>query len=135
MTKKIVSALLLWIGVALVLVALQGLSHGATTAKHQNSLGVEQYYSNPYTYMFGSFAGGNYVHTKSRVGTLIVFQPAHTFELFTQEVLFCGDQGDEFRDLTGPIIVTYKTRAHEAVSGIGCHELVSIHHVQAEDLQ
>lgn len=126
--KVALAGFALWV-VVMVVAALSSLAHGAISSKHDNSYGAVIYQDNPYTYMYGSIVTGNYVEYKPKLGTNIRFQPYHTFSLFTSEVLFCGDQGPAFNSMTGPIVVTYETRAHETVGGIGCHALIGVNRV------
>lgn len=124
----------------IVLGAITG--HCSTSApRHDNGLGVVIPFSNPYTYLFGNIINqpGNpnrvIRDSKGRVATNLVFQPAHVFELYAEPVLFCGNQALAFRDMVGPIVITYKTAAHQMVDGVACHELQSVYKVQAEEIQ
>ena len=60
-----------------------------------------------------------------RVATNLRFQPYGTFNLYTEQVLLCDVPTDELiaRAGKGPIVLTYKRQAHEAVDGIACHDL------------
>jgi hypothetical protein len=123
-----------WLAVTfLLLVGFSIAAHGSTSApKHDNSFGAVISNDNPYTYMYGSLVSGAYVGTDKNIGLNIRFQPAHTFAMFTQELLFCGDVASEFKDMRGPLVVTYRTRALRTIEGIGCHTLVSVDKVESK---
>lgn len=116
---KLLLALILWASVL-----------NAAVSKHTNSLGVLQYTENPYSYMYGSVAGGSLLNIEGKKFTSVSFQPSHTYGLFTEQVLFCGDESAAF--LKGPIVVTYEKVAHTAVAGIGCHNLLSVDQVMGK---
>lgn len=105
-----------------------GSSTVATGHRHDNSLGVDIPYENPYIYNFGSIQSGAVVRdtVTDKLGTNIQFQPFRTFELYTEQLFFCGNRADDFRGAKGPIILTYKRVAHTMVGGVACHELESV---------
>lgn len=124
------------IGVALVAVVflLTSAAHCAVGKKQSNSLGVPMFQDNPNTYLYASVLGGSYVRSQQdKLGTVVRFQPAHTYSLYTSDILFCGEIGERF-NVRGPVVVTYKTQAKEAIDGIGCHTLVSIDEVKEKPL-
>jgi hypothetical protein len=109
-------------------------AHGATTSSaKKNSFGAVISYDNPNTYIMGIPIHGAYVTSGARLATNVRFQPSYTFGMLTQEVLFCGDHGSDF-NIRGPLVVTYRTRAHEALDGIGCHDLISVDRVKDKRL-
>jgi hypothetical protein len=110
------------------------LSHCATTTKNRpNSLGVEEVYTNPNVYLFGSIAEGSLLRGQSEADhyTNIRFQPYNTMSLYTETVLFCGNQAEQFNGKTGALLVTYEKRAHRMFRGVACHELESVFEVPA----
>ena len=119
---------------------LSQVSLGRTSAPlHENGLGAVIEYANPFTYLFGAiinmpenpnrvFRGKN-----GKLATLLTVQPAHVFELYTEELLLCGNRAEDFKDAIGPIVITYKTQAHEMVDGVSCHELQSVYQVKAKE--
>jgi len=139
----ILAALMLGALWLVVLTLSEGQAHGASIGgtKHDNSLGVVVEYSNPYSYLFGNIVSvpqnPNRVErdSKGRVATILTVQPAFTFELYTEEVVFCGNRASDFREMVGPIVIVYKRVAHEQVSGVACHELEGVFHVTAEEAQ
>ena len=121
----------------MVLLAVTG--HCAITkqAGSKNSIGYEPYYTNPYQYMYGSAVAGQVLKdAKGRLFTTMVFQPSHTFQLYTEEVLFCGNQAEQFNGEAGrPLVITYERVAHQKVDGIGCHQLESVDEVKDKEAQ
>jgi hypothetical protein len=112
--------------IALALSFLISTGHASTTKARPNSLGVPQFYNNPFTYLFGLPIEGKYVD-----GNLnIRFQPYASAELFDESVLFCGDVSEKFEDKKGPLIITYRIQASYMVQSIGCHELLSVFEVK-----
>ena len=128
--------ILLLLGLILLFVAT---GHGAITkqAGSKNSIGYEPYYTNPYQYMYGSAVAGQVLKdAKGRLFTTMVFQPSHTFQLYTEEVLFCGNQAEQFNGEAGrPLVITYERVAHQKVDGIGCHQLESVDEVKDKEAQ
>jgi len=115
---------------AVLLIGFTGFAHGAISKKHDNSLGVVQYQSNPYTYFEGSLVSGAVIDR----GVNLRFQPRGTYGLFTQDVLFC-DYDEvllKFQGKTGLLVFTYETKTHRTIQGIGCHDLRSIDVVKEE---
>lgn len=120
-------------------VALQS-GHCATSAphRHDNGLGPVIEYTNPYTYMFGAIVNVPenpnrvFQDDKGKIATIITIQPAYAFELYTDELVFCGNEAAALKGMTGPIVLAYKTVAHKLVGGVACHELQGVYHVTAE---
>ena len=101
--------------------------HCATSAKHDNGLGVVIEYNNPLMYNFGIIKDGDIVRAGEHVATNLRFQPYGTFTLYTEQVLLCGPPSQELIDRSGgPIVLAYKRQAHEAVDGIACHDLLGV---------
>lgn len=105
-------------------------ARAATSApkRGDNGLGVVIEYSNPMTYNFGVVRDATLVRAGERVATNLRFQPYGTFSLYTEQVLLCGMPTDELIDRAskGPVVLTYKRVAHEAISGIACHDLEGV---------
>ena len=127
--------ILLLLGLVLLFVPT---GHGAITklAGSKNSIGYEPYYTNPYIYLYGSIASGQLFKDGDRVFTVIVFQPSHTFQLYVEEVIFCGNASAAFNGEAGkPLVVTYERVAHTRTNGTGCHVLESVDEVKSKEAQ
>ena len=122
-------ALILFL-LAVMAIGFVGFAHGAVGKKHDNSLGVLQYQSNPYTYFEGSIVSGAVIEP----GVNLRFQPRGTYGLFTQEILFCDydSVAEKFAGKKGLLVLSYETVAHRTIQGIGCHRLVGVDKVQDE---
>jgi hypothetical protein len=101
---------------------------GSSKEKRYNSSDVSEPYQNPNTYLFALLIDGKILDGRF---TNIRFQPYKTAVLFDESVLFCGDVTEQFDGKTGPVVVTYLTRAAGKYQGIGCHELLSVFQVIA----
>ena len=111
---------------ALVLAAS---AQGATSApRHDNGLGVVIEYENPYIYNFGAIVDGAVIvdPKTDRRATNLRFQPFATFELYTEQILLCGNRAEDLRNAAGPIVLTYKRVSHELIDGVACHELEAV---------
>lgn len=134
------SLVLLGLGVLFILAFFASFAHGTTTS-HRNSLGVVVAYDNPYVYMFGNVHGFALVPCgKDWTCTNISFQPFHRPLLYTEEVLFCGDQSVTFLESSGdlpkgPVIVTYDRQASHNAGGVGCHMVESIFELPSLEAQ
>lgn len=112
----------------LYLLLITLLSFGVVSKKpNTNSLGALQYQNNPYTYLEGSITGAAYVEDHALV---VRIQPRGTFMLFTEDLLFCKGADDKIRGKQSPVVLTYETKAHHLVEGIGCHALLSVDEVK-----
>ncbi len=105
--------------------------HCTTSGNNRpNSLGIEQYYTNPNEYLFAVPIDGTLLHNeKDQRFTSIRFQPFNTMSLYDETVLFCGDVLGDFTSKKGPLVITYDRIAHKALKGIGCHELDAVFEV------
>ena len=103
-----------------------------TAKNRQNSLDVNEVYTNPNTYLFGAIVDGAIIRgdRDGEFYTSIRVQPYHTAALYDENVLFCGNVGDEFNGKSRVVVLTYETRAHTLFKGIACHELTSVFEVQ-----
>lgn len=123
--KKMAAGIVLFLfGLGLMLVGLTGFSHGAIATKRGNSLGVVTYQTNPFTYLEGVVTDVAIVDNAVNLR----FQPRGTYGLFTQEVLLCDTKSviEKFHGKGNVVVVTYETRAHRTVQGIGCHDLAVV---------
>lgn len=118
-------------GILLIVMALETLSHGAIAKNRPNSLGVNEVYTNPNVYLFASIAEGNLLRSETDHYTNIRFQPYNTMSLYTETVLFCGNQAEQFSGKTGALLITYQRRSHRLFQGIACHDLESVFEVPA----
>ena len=96
---------------------------GVPTSKRPNGLGVSEIYQNPNTYLIALPVEGQILDGKY---TNIRFQPYATAELFDESILFCGNAAEQFDGKSGPVAITYRTRAAGMYRGVGCHELISV---------
>jgi hypothetical protein len=126
---------LAYILVALLILCMMPLCSQAAIPQHKNSLGVVIEYSNPNMYMYASIVDGVIMQdeTTKRYATSVRFQPSHTFSLYSESVLFCGDAREAFNGKRGPIVVTYERVAHISFKEVGCHNLVSVDEVASKD--
>jgi len=130
-----VMQLLAGLGLVVVLLVMAFPAHCSTSApRHDNSLGVVIPYDNPFVYNFGNIQSGTVIRDRKsdRLATNIQFQPYGTFELYSEQLLFCGNAADDFRGMTGPIVLTYERVAHTMVGGVACHNLLNVTKVTAE---
>lgn len=127
MNRTLVSLLaVLWLVFAIAAVA------EPTKPNRANSLGVEQFYTNPNIYLFAVPSCGGQdncsilTDERGRKYTNLKFQPYNTMSLFEEPVLFCGDVSGQFAGKHGAMVVTYRRQATLNFHGIGCHELDSV---------
>lgn len=127
------------IGGLLLIIAMH--AQAATTGKPSgNSLGFQPYATNPNTYLFAAVAchgeqDCGVIERNKHMGTVVSFQPAHTYMLFPETVMFCGNEAERF-NVAGPLVITYKKQASRLVGGVPCHELVSVDRIaEKQDLQ
>lgn len=114
---------------AAIFVILAATGHCATSApRHDNSLGAVIVYENPYIYNFGAIVDGAVIvdSKTDKRATNLRFQPFATFELYTEQILLCGNRAEDLRNATGPIVLTYKRVSHEMIEGVACHELEAV---------
>ena len=110
---------------------LIGKAFGSTTPQPRpNSLGVQETYQNPNTYLVALPVDGKILDGRF---TNIRFQPYAAAALFDESILFCGDVTDQFEGKLGPLVITYRTQAAGKYQGVGCHELVSVFKVNGGD--
>jgi hypothetical protein len=116
--------------VAVVVLACAVSFAKATSApRHDNSLGVDIPYENPFMYNFVVITDGSIIEANGRYATNLRVQPYGTFELYTEQVMLCGQPTNELQHANGPVVLTYKRVAHEMVGGVACHEFEAVHHV------
>lgn len=123
------------IAVAVVL-GLVGYAHcGLVSKPPSNAFGAMAYAENPNVYLYGSIITGSILVDKpaGRYATNIRFNPAHTFSLFSETVLFCGNVSQQFEGMTGPLVITYRRTAHLLYQGVACHELESVDRVESKE--
>ncbi len=118
---------------SVMLIGLAGFAHGAVSKKHDNSLGIVQYQTNPFTYVEGIISNVSLVGT----GVNLRLQPRGVYSLFTQEILLCDydNVAEKFTGKRGLMVLTYETVAHRSIEGIGCHSLRSVDEIKEEKLQ
>jgi hypothetical protein len=122
-----------WFFIVFVLLFLMSvavsIAHGTTSAPRPNSLGVQETYQNPNTYLLAFPLDGQILDGRF---TNIRFAPYAAAVMFDQSILFCGDVTEQFEGKPGPLVVTYKTQASGMYRGVGCHELVSVFTVHSD---
>ena len=120
-------ALILFV-LAVLTLGFVGFAHGAISKKHDNSLGVVQYQSNPFTYFEGSLVSGATIDSAVNLR----FSPRQTYGLFTQDILFCDydNVAEKFAGKKGLVVLSYETVAHRTIQGVGCHDLRSVDEVK-----
>jgi hypothetical protein len=119
----------LWGSVITGVLLLANAAHGKTTKPSDTTCWlpegcVTQYQSNPYTYKVGEVSASGFPDD----AIVLRIQPLATYNLFTEDVLFCDRQkvAGMFTGKHNPLVLTYKTRASRMVQGIGCHDLVRV---------
>lgn len=103
-----------------------------TSVKNRvNSLGVEQSYQNQMVYMVGSPRAVNLFEEKNRYFTNVTFRPFGSTLIYTESILFCGNDVESFGD-SRMRIVAYRRAAERMYQGVACH---SIYRVIELDMQ
>lgn len=92
----------------------------------ENSLGVNEVYINPYSYILALPIDGEVIDGKY---TNIRVAPYGTPELFDVSILFCEDVTPIFADKEGPVVIVYETRAHAMHKGIPCKTIKAVFEV------
>lgn len=115
--------------VAVLLAFMIATGHCATTSKRNNAFGAVTYNENPNTYVAGSVTNVSVVGNYD--GIVFRIQPLGTYQLFTQDILFCP-QGvtTALQNKRNPVVITYERAAHRTVQGIGCHKLLHIDNLE-----
>jgi hypothetical protein len=103
----------------------------AAILKHNNSLGVVQYETNPFTYKAGSVVTGFSVEDGK--GLVLRMQSLGTYGLFSEDVLLCGNPLVMLNNKTNPVVLTFETVSHRSVNGVGCHELIKVNEIRQEE--
>lgn len=109
-----------------VLLCFAGIAHCATGTTRRNSLGVVIGADNPNVYLLATIADGTRLGDGHKEATNIRFSPAYTPMLYSETVMFCGNQAERFNDLPGLVIVTYRRAASSLYRGVACHELIGV---------
>ncbi len=87
----------------------------------------------PLSYIYGSVVEKDLIRDdKGKYATNIRFQPRYASELFTQNVLFCGNRAEAFNQMAGPVVVTYRRVAHKLVKDVPCFDLLSVDRVESQ---
>lgn len=121
------------IAIVIILIAFFcGISHCSVSTKQSNAFGAITYNENPYSYIAGSVIDGSVIGDKK--GLVLRIQPMGTYELYTEDILFCieDDTADKLNGKTNPVVITYETIAHRSVEDIGCHHLLRIDSLEQE---
>jgi hypothetical protein len=91
-------------------------AHG-TERPRPNTLGVSQFYENPYIYMFGAATDVNIFDKDGQKYTNVTFQPFGASMLYTENIMFVGIPIEH----TGVYIVTYERAAGRVFEGVPAH--------------
>lgn len=130
--KETAAGVLLGILLGVLTILLLAVPGHCSVPQRSNNLGAVISDTNPNTYLYASIIDGAVIGNEKKEFTVIRFQPAHTFELYDESVLFCGNRAEDFRSMMGPIVVTYTTVAHTAYQGVGCHDLIDVEKVASK---
>ena len=129
--KKVVASLialaLTFLTIAAILIAT---GHASTTQPRPNTLGVAQFYDNPYTYLLALPVDGQVLEGKY---TNIRFQPYGAAAFYDVSILFCGDVTGKFNGKQGPVVLTYRIQVSHAYRGVACHELLSVFEIPMKE--
>ena len=122
------------LGALLVFLVLSNTAH-CSVGKHKNSLGTVMYQDNPMTYKAGAVVAMAYAEEGK--GLVLRIQPIGTYDLFTEDILVCNDDATlpMLLNKGNPMVITYRTRASRLVGGLGCHALVHVDGLKAEEVQ
>jgi hypothetical protein len=120
---------------ALLTLAFVSVVHCAVTTRHENSLGVPMYTSNPLMYVAGSLATNQDAVSNIDGNLNIRISPLGTYMLYDESVLFCGLPMDKFQGVTEPFVIAYERVARKTVQGVGCHELIAVHSLKTEKVK
>ena len=131
MLKQYLTGYLIGVALVAVIFLLTSTAHCAVTTRHENSLGIPMYTSNPLMYQMGNITEASDVE-----GSLnLRFKPFGTYVLYDENLLICGMPLSLFRDKEGVVVLTYGRVAHRTVEGVGCHNLKSVNRVYDENVQ
>jgi hypothetical protein len=130
MKKVVASLVVLALTFMLIAAVLIATGHASTTRPRPNTLGVAQFYDNPYAYLLALPVDGQVLEGKY---TNIRFAPYAAPDLFVQSILFCGDVTPMFDGKTGVLAVTYRAQASRLYQGVACHEILSVFQVKAKE--
>ena len=138
MNDKIYHVILrVWIIATVFIVVMAAHAHCSIVQQARpqtNGIHYTPYATNPYMYMFASVSEIQLAKDdKDSLYTFVTFQPAHTYFLFTESILFCGNISGVFK--RGALVITYERVAHKRFNGEACHELISVNTVKEETIQ
>jgi hypothetical protein len=122
-----------------LLLLVTTLSAVATTPLNRVPTQLDTAYTeNPNVYLYGTIIEGTIISERQdglgdgviMQGTNLRFQPAHTFLLYSEAVMFCNDLSDTFNEMGKVLlVVTYRKHARRLVDGVPCHDFVSVDYV------
>jgi hypothetical protein len=137
--KKVVCILCI---IAILFLCLAGLfigtGHAATTSsKKKNAFGAVTITSDPNVTLVASLLGGEvHMDNDGRLGYNLRLHPRHTYGLFDESVMFCGDvRGMLENKSTTFLAYTYRKAASRLIDGVPCHQLIGIDEVPNERIQ
>jgi hypothetical protein len=131
MTRETFSRNIFIVVAVMLLTCLLGRAATTSTAKHKDSLGIVMQQTNPNSYE----AVVHIVEATDVDGNLnLRVNPLGTYMLYDDIVLLCGMPLDKFSGVQEPFVMAYERVSHHAVDGVGCHDLVSVHHIEIKGL-
>ena len=129
--KKICTIFVYAAIVFLVLSALSIVSHCSLDKKqHPNSIGAVIYQDNPNAYLEGAITNAVIAKEGDKLYTVIRFRPTNTYDLFTVDLAFCGNEASMFDGKTGVLVITYSKIMHQR----DCYDLYRVDPVQDQYL-
>lgn len=130
---SLIAALIL-AAIFVLLIGLLGIRGecATTTFSRRNSIGVDQIYTNPNIYLFGSITGGAVLSEDDKTFTSASIQPYNTIFLYSEQILFCDNVAEQLNQ-PGPLVITYQRTAHRTYQGVGCHILVSAFSIKQQE--
>ena len=135
MLKQYLTGYLIGVALVAVIFLLTSTAHCAVTTRHENSLGIPMYVSNPLMYMAGSLATNQDAVSTVDGNLNVRINPLGTYMLYDESVLFCGLPVDKFQGVTEPFVMAYERVARRTVQGVGCHALISVHSLKTEKMK
>src|ERR1051326_4673854 len=123
-TQRVVGLALRLASVMLILSSsFPAFSSEFSSAANDSSTQFAAYKINPYQYLYGNVVKATVVRSGRQSFTTVEVKPVRTYLMFSQDVIFCGDQRDKF-DATAlsPVVLVYSRVMHNR----GCFELVLV---------
>lgn len=133
--KQFVKGYAIGVALALAVLFIASAAHCAVGKRHDSSLGVPMYTSNPMMYMAGSLTTTADAVSNIDGNLNLRMHPLNTYMLYDESVLFCGLPMDKFQGIMEPFVLVYERISHRLVQGVGCHVLIGVHALKQEKLK